>query len=97
MEKMRQTKEYASGYQGAKANFFGRRSKLVYGTPRTEPAKSEEPTTSAEHTDSSAGRPYFPSNGSHRHLNFLGRTSWDNKDRLLVNRVQIGEIEQRPR
>jgi hypothetical protein len=75
---------YAAKYQSSKTNFFGRRSKLAPSSEKAQKPGTADATT--RQTVSSAGKPYFPSNGRHRHLNFLGRTSWASKDRLLVNR-----------
>lgn len=87
MEKMEQTQGYSTRHPGPRANLLGRRSRLAYAPPRSQgQIPKRRPATGTE-TDSPAGRPYFPSNGRDGHLNFLGRTSWDRKDRLLVNRV----------
>jgi len=86
MKNRAQNAGYAAKYRSSTTNFFGRRSRLMYA-PSTEKGRETKTATSAtSQKASSAGKPYFPSNGRHRHLNFLGRTSWESKDRLLVNR-----------
>lgn len=86
MEKAEETRTYGANYRRPKVNFFGKRGKTMHAAPNSEGAKDQRPSPLARRSDGSAGRPYFPSNGHHRHLNFLGRTSWGRKDKLLVNR-----------
>ena len=71
--------QQANGYQRSRVNYFGRRAPASHRAP-TRAVASPRPT------DSLVGKPYFPNNGHGRHLNFLGRTSTERTDRLLVNR-----------
>lgn len=84
MENRAQDAGYTAKYQSSKTNFFGRRSRLTCASPTDEGRMA---TAATDRRTSLAGKPYFPSNGHHRHLNFLGRTSWESKDKLLVNRA----------
>jgi hypothetical protein len=77
MKNAEKARTYGAKYRKSKVNFFGKRGRTRHD--------GQMPSLPACKSDSSVGRPYFPSNGHHRHLNFLGRTSWERKDKLLVN------------
>ena len=87
MEKRREATSVSPGYAPSRVNFFGRRAKASDTTPQTAASDpSAEATSAARVSSGSAGKPYYPSNGHHRHLNFLGRSSLERNDRLLTNR-----------
>ena len=86
MEKTEETRTYGASYRRSKVNFFGKRGKTMPAAPNGGREKDQGPSVPARQSEASASKPYFPSNGHHRHLNFLGRTSWGRKDKLLVNR-----------
>ncbi|MBS3785146.1 MAG: hypothetical protein KGY78_11960 [Anaerolineae bacterium] len=87
MEQARQTYGYTTGFEQSKVNFFGRRGSTAAAARPSVGQPARQPVEPAGQTDPSAGKPYFPSNGHHRHLNFLGRTSWESRDKLLINRA----------
>ncbi len=86
MENKAQKAGYAAKYQSSRANFFGRKSRLAHAPSTEKGQKTRTAPAATRQTAPTAGKPYYPSNGHHRHLNFLGRTSWESKDRLLINR-----------
>jgi len=85
MEKRRDTHGHTPSYKPSGVNFFGRRAKPSDTVPGREPYSAGARVASTD-PDAAAGKPYYPSNGHHRHLNFLGRSSLERNDKLLTNR-----------
>jgi hypothetical protein len=86
MEK-REMRGQQTGYERSRVNFFGKRAKASDTAPAAVgPASKEQTSRTGSANDGSVGKPYFPSNGHHRNLNLLGRSSLGTNDRLLTNR-----------
>jgi hypothetical protein len=86
MEKTRQPYDHATGYRRSKVNFFGRKGRRLPTAPSKDGQDRQTAPPPRQQADHSAGRLYLPDNGLHRHRNLLGRTSWERKDKLLINR-----------
>ena len=89
MERRNETRGQAARYQRSEVNFFGRRAKAsdtAPGNGRRPSAPAVRGESKNPSMDGSAGKPYYPSNGHHRKLNFLGRSGQERNGRLLTNR-----------
>lgn len=86
MEGRQESIETRLGYCPYQMNVFGRRARLPQIGPRDGGREPQPEVRPAWPVNGMAGQPYFPVNGRRRYVNFLGRTSWERRDRLLVNR-----------
>ena len=87
MDKRREMHQQTATYKPSGVNFFGARARISDTAPTTVGGKSNPQTHRPRSAaDASVGKPYYPNNGHHRNLNFLGRSSIEKNDRLLTNR-----------
>ena len=87
MDNVRQPYGSPTRFSRSQVNVFGRRSRVTAAARGSEGEHPKARSEGGGKIETSAGKSYFPSNGRHRYLNFLGRTSWESRDKLLVNRT----------